>query len=241
MNKIIVMYCLFFCSQALFAAVHTDSIISVTGEAEKEVQADKWEVSLSLRFQEADRKTLMKAYQEAKKKMMNSLETLGIKEKELKSQNFWISPWQVYEKNKYVNKGFQLGHNFIYKSENLELVGQALSQLALVKGLEVQGINQQLKKSTLDKINEELYQNSFENAQSKIMAICNASKKKFKNLISIEEVSKQGNFYPMRAMEKSMSAMGAGAMDDSRSSSISLEPATLKVQSELKVVASFIP
>lgn len=235
MRSFLFLMSVFFCLE-LSAA---EAIISVTGEAEKENPADQWDLSFNLQLKEADRKSLMKVYQDSKRELFATLDKLGIKEKEVRSQNFWISPWQVWEKNVSVNKGFQLSHTFMYRIDNLELIGEALGKLALLKGIEVQGMSHQLKRSTLDKINKELYQAAFISAQSKIEAICAASGKKFKGLLSIEELSERAGGYSGRGMEKSMQALSSDAV--SGGSSISLVPTMIKVQSELKVVASFIP
>lgn len=230
---------------SLFASLPENAIakdkqnnsVIVYGEAETFVKADEWELSINIAIKNKTREETSQNYNICKKRVYDVLTSLGVKEKEIMTQNFTFAPWYEWEHNSNVMKGYSADHSIKIKSSDLELITKAVSQLPMISGTTINSISHGLQFETRQNELKKLYFSAFKSAKSKIDAILLASEKQFKAYRTISEESARDE----RTFDAMPGAMNLIGTESSRKSAlnISLVPMDIKLTTHLKIIAEF--
>lgn len=214
--------------------------IVVFGEAENSVLSDEWQLNLEFAMKERTRDNLIKEYNKTKEEVYKKLSSFGIKEADIKTQGFALSPWYEWENNSNVKKGYQLSHSISLKRDKFEVMNKIIVALTPINGINIGYMAHMLKTETREKEMNKLYAKAYASAMTKIQALLDASGKKLKRIEMISE-DLNNSTAPMPMYDKAMNMMSKAAPRGAEEANInlSLVPLDVNLGLNLKVVAAF--
>lgn len=236
--KRLLLISLFLLSFVSFA--EDSSSIVVFGEAENAVLSDEWQLSVEFSLKEKTRDSIITEYNKVKEEAYKKLKALGIKEDEIKTESFSLSPWYEWQNNSNVKKGYQLSHFVSIKKDKFQLMNKIVVALTPLQGTNIGGLSHMLKPKTREAEMNKLYAKAYDSAKVKVDALLSASGKKLKRIALISEDLSASNpptpQYDRVANMMNKSAMASGSGPNIE---LSLIPLDINLNMRLKVVATF--
>jgi uncharacterized protein YggE len=176
---------------------------SVSGEGKEIVVPNIAEIRIGVISEGLDLTELQKENSEKMNRIINFLKEKGIDEKDVKTENYSVTPKYDYSKSPYRIVGYTISQDLKVKIKDLSKIGEVLSQSVNYGANNVSGPNFTVddKEVYLEKAREK----AIKNAKEKAEKIAKAAGFKLGKIVSITESSP---FEPIPVMLKEMGAGG---------------------------------
>lgn len=198
-------------------------LLSVTGQCHKKVQPDRVAIVMSARALEKDASLASKKVTAQYEALRKDVRKLDLKDLQLRTDNYSISPEWEYGNNKRTLRGYNASMGLRIETSDLQRIGELL-MLSAKLGIQDVG-------SPLTFLSNDLAQREYEaclkvavqSARSKAEKMANAAGLSVKDLASLNETRPSAEPVPMAA------AMEEKAMDQASAPTIEIAPETVDV------------
>ena len=197
---------------------------TVTGEGKEVIIPNIAEIRIGVITEGQDLKVLQKENTEKINKIINFLKNNGINEKDIQTENYYITPKYDYSKPPYKIVGYTINQDLKVKIRDLNKIGEVLSQVVNYGANNVSGPNFTVddKEVYLEKAREKAIKNAKEKAQK----IAQSAGFKLGKIVSISETTPYG---PYPVMLKEMGGAGATAPQPQ------IEPGSQEIKVEVNI------
>ncbi|MBI5066284.1 SIMPL domain-containing protein [Candidatus Woesearchaeota archaeon] len=144
-----------------------ENVISVVGSAELEVVPDQAEFLFSVITEKKDPKAAQKANAEIATRVLDALRESGVKDNQIQTSSYSTRKIGTWEKQKYVEKGYQVANTLKVSTNDLEQVGYLLDLVVNAGANNVGNVSFSLTDDLEAKTNKKLFTNACNDARSK--------------------------------------------------------------------------
>lgn len=164
--------------------------ISVSASAEKDVMPDKAILSLTVLTEGSDPKLIQEQNSLKIGQVMDALKSAGITDVE--TSNYNLYPWQEWDGQKMISKGYKLQHTLKVTTTDINQVGKLLD-FSVKNGInEISNIVFTLSKSKEQEIKTELINEASKSAKTKAKALAEGLDVSLGKVLSVSESSYSG-------------------------------------------------
>jgi|SRR3989344_4065489 len=206
--------------------------ISVSGNSEMTVSPDRAEIFISMTTEGRSAKDAQDSNKIKSESVYAALEKLGIKESEIETTQYYLSPKYRYDEKsgKSIIDGYTLSHELKVSTNNLDKVGDIIDAAVNAGANGVSNIQFTLTKEKQQEVNNQALAKASENAGDKAQGIATGLKVNLGEIVQIAESN-----YAYTPYEYSSRAMSMGAeMADAAMTKIS--PQDVNVRATVTVV-----
>ena len=181
--------------------------ISVSGEGKVSAKPDIGQVNLSVVSNAKTVAIAQKDNTDKMNKVIKAMKDLGIKEEDLKTTNYNVSPSYQYLNGKSEIIGYQIDQTLEVKIRDLEKVGDILSQASAAGANQVGSLN--FTFDDPEKLNTQARQKAIDNAKIKAQDLAKALGVSLGKVVSFSE-SSSGRSIPMYYASDALEKSGGG-------------------------------
>jgi len=193
-------------------AVLDRSTVSVTGQAQFDVDPDEAEVNIRVQTKEPTAKRAQDENARLMSTVKEALKRAGVKDSEMETINYNMWPQQRWdpETRESVDDGYMVQHTLKITTEDVTHVG-ALVETAVSAGANgLDSVNFKLSDKKKEDVNSEALAQASSNAKEKAEAIAQGLGVRITEIVSVSESNVGYDYYarPMYAMESAVKAGG---------------------------------
>ncbi|MBU4143061.1 SIMPL domain-containing protein, partial [Patescibacteria group bacterium] len=185
--------------------------ISVSGEGKVFAKPDIGQVSLSVISDALTVAAAQKDNTDKMNKITKAIKDLGVKEEDLKTTNYSVSPRYQYSAGKSIIIGYEVTQTLEVKIRDLAKVGDILDKATGVGANQVGSLS--FTFDDPEKLNSEARQKAIDNAKTKARDLAKSLGVSLGKVVSFSE-STGGMPVPMYSSAKEALGMGGGAIPD---------------------------
>ncbi len=210
-HHLIIAALLSFTAQSAFAQMPPshpmmERVISVSGEAEEDIEPDQAILNVSLVSRNPSLETAKEANDALSKRVVAALRDFKIPENKIANSHFYINPEYRYENKKRTLTGYVVNRSLRITMDDISIHERVISKLVELKVEQIGGVQFTLKDR--EKHADAVRVKAFKNAKSRAMSIANAAGVKLGKPVNIS-VSGGYTPQPMPMMRGGMEMMAA--------------------------------
>jgi len=212
-----------------FSTQGNEKTIDVTGTSSVTKPADRATLSIGVETQAETAEDAEKQNKAVSNRLYDSLKSLGLTEKDYKTESFNVRPNRDREQGGKIT-GYSVQHTIMIDTDSIEKVGEILDASVKAGANNIYGISFGLKEETREMARAEAYKKATKYAKAKADSIAGGLGVKITRIVRVSDASY--DFIPYRA---------AVAMEDvaAKGSSIHVEPGEVTVTSSISVSYAF--
>ncbi|MBN1544187.1 SIMPL domain-containing protein [Candidatus Woesearchaeota archaeon] len=205
------------------------STVSVTGQAQFDVDPDEAELNIRVQTKEPTAKRAQDENARLMSTVKEALKRAGVKDSEMETINYNMWPQQRWdpETQESINDGYMVQHTLKITTEDVTHVG-ALVETAVSAGANgLDSVNFRLSDKKREDVNSEALAQASNNAKSKAEAIAQGLGVRIKSIVAVSESNVGYDYYYPRPMYAMESAVKAGGSIDYSENVVSPEAVTV--------------
>jgi len=175
--------------------------VSVTGEAEFEVDPDQVEIMFAVQTNATEAKDAQEENAEITQNVIQALEQIGIPKEDLETLNYNIYPITSWDEGKQTQEGFRATNSIKVTSEDLDKAGDIIDAAVGAGANRIQNIQFSLSSEKQKEQDAIAMQQAGQDAKAKAENIAQGLGLKLGKIKSVQESNVYSAPYPMRAFE----------------------------------------
>ena len=168
--------------------------------------------------------------------MITSLVKLGLERKQIQTQNFNVYPWQEWENNKYVDKGYKASHQIVIEltSSQFSLVGSVIDAGTEAEAM-ISYINFELSQEKQNEYKAQAFNQASQDARTKAESIASGLGKSVGDVVSVSTQDWNYNPWPLYNNRGGV-MMAESSM--AKDATTNIQPSTQEVTGQVSVMYS---